>query len=38
MPDGGVSISAAVGNPDMIFLVVGDLDIPDQIPNKFRTL
>jgi transposase len=23
---------------DMIFLVVGDLDIPDQIPSKFRTL
>jgi transposase len=23
---------------DMIFLVVGDLDIPAQIPTKFRTL
>jgi hypothetical protein len=23
---------------DMIFLVVGDLDIPAQIPKKFRTI
>ena len=23
---------------DMIFLTVGDLDIPDQIPVKFRTI